>query len=218
MRVVLLGPPGAGKGTQAALITEKYGIPHISTGDILREAVKQNTELGRSAESYMSKGELVPDEVVIGIVAERIEKPDCTEGFLLDGFPRTVAQAEALDRALLERGIKLDAVISLDVDEDEVVRRLGGRRVCPKCGAIHSTVGGVVPQTCDACGGNLITRADDQPEAIRRRLQVYKQQTEPLIDYYAGKGTLRRVQASGAVDEIFGEIGRLLNDANVDGR
>jgi adenylate kinase len=204
MRVVLLGPPGAGKGTQAAKIVEKYGIPHISTGDILREAVKQKTELGQTAQSFMSKGELVPDSVVIGIVADRFRNPDCANGFLLDGFPRTVAQAKALDEVLEEKSMDLEAVISLEVDEDEVVRRLSSRRVCSKCGGIYSTSGGAVaPKQCDSCGGEVITRTDDQPDAIRRRLQVYKAQTEPLVDYYSKSGILKPVPAMGAVDEVF---------------
>lgn len=204
----MLGAPGAGKGTQAALVSEKYGIPHISTGDILREAVKQGAELGKSAQTYMSKGELVPDDVVIGIAAERIEQPDARKGFLLDGFPRTVVQAEALDRVLAERNLKLDAVLSLGVDEDEVVRRLGGRKVCAKCGAIHTASSGAV---CSECGDELITRADDQPEAVRRRLQVYREQTEPLVEYYDRAGILRRIRAVGSVEEVFEEISKTLD-------
>ena len=207
MRIVLLGAPGAGKGTQAALISERYGIPHISTGDILREAVKKGTELGKSAHAYMSKGELVPDDVVIGIAAERIEQPDARKGFLLDGFPRTVVQAEALDKILAERNQGLDAVLSLEVDEDEVVRRLGGRKVCSKCGAIHIAGSAV----CEACGGDLITRADDQPEAIRRRLQVYRDQTEPLVEYYDRAGILKRIPATGSVEEVFEKVSRTLD-------
>lgn len=211
MRIVLLGAPGAGKGTQAAKIAEKYGIAHISTGDILREAAKQGTELGRRAESYMSKGELVPDEVVIGIVAERLRQPDCASGFLLDGFPRTVAQAKALDKALAESNCALDAVISLEVDEAEVVRRLGSRRVCVKCGAISSSAGTAqAAQTCASCGGELIVRSDDQPEAIRRRLQVYREQAEPLVEHYFEAGILRRVSAVGTVDEVFDRISQAL--------
>ena len=208
MRIVLLGAPGAGKGTQATNISVKYGIPHISTGDILREAVKQGTELGRTAESYMSKGELVPDEVVIGLVAERIQKEDCKNGFLLDGFPRTVAQAKALDQQLTNLGISLDAVVNLEVDEEEVVRRLSSRRVCVNCGKIHGSEADV--QACKACGGELIVRSDDQPEAIRRRLQVYKDQTAPLVDYYTAKGILIRVPAVGTVDEVSERISNAL--------
>lgn len=211
MRIVLLGAPGAGKGTQAAQICQKYHIAHISTGDILREAVKQGTTLGQIAGSYMSKGELVPDDVVIGIVAERIKEPDCQAGFLLDGFPRTVAQAEALDNALAQMGWSLDAVVSLEVDEDEVVRRLSSRRVCRQCGAIGS--GAAVEQggsSCPACGGEWIVRLDDQPDAIRRRLQVYKEQTQPLEDYYANKGILKRIPAVGTVEEVFERIDKVL--------
>ena len=209
MRIVLLGAPGAGKGTQAARISQEYCIPHISTGDILREAVRQGTQLGRTAESYMTKGELVPDEVVIGIVAERVRQADCQDGFLLDGFPRTVAQAEALDRVLREQGRDLNAVISVDVDEAEVVRRLGSRRVCAGCGAIAGS--NVTAKECEACGGALIVRPDDQPEAIRRRLQVYREQTEPLIDYYFASGMLHQVPAVGTVDEVFERIRRVLD-------
>lgn len=210
MRIVLLGAPGAGKGTQAELIVEKYRIPHISTGDILRAAVKQGTQLGRLAESYMTKGELVPDEVVIGIVAERIQDPDCANGFLLDGFPRTVAQAEALDKVLKERHQELDAVLSLEVDEDEVVRRLSSRRVCQGCGKIHIASGETEEKACEACGGQLITRADDQPEAIKRRLQVYRDQTEPLVDYYRNAGILKGIPATGTVEEVFQRVVKTL--------
>jgi adenylate kinase len=193
------------------LIVKKYGISHISTGDILREAVKQKTELGRTAESYMSKGELVPDEVVIGIVAERLQNPDCAGGFLLDGFPRTVAQAKALDEVLKEKQMELGGVVSLEVDEAEVVRRLSSRRVCSKCGRIYSTAGGTVaPAACESCGSEVITRADDQPDAIRRRLQVYKDQTEPLVDYYTKTGILKPIAATGAVDAIFSKIVEVL--------
>jgi adenylate kinase len=203
MKLVLLGPPGAGKGTQAAFIVEKYGIPHISTGDILRAAVKAGTELGKLAESYMSKGELVPDEVVIGVAIERLAQPDCAKGFLLDGFPRTVAQAEALDKELANLNRPLSAVLSLEVEEAEVVRRLSGRRVCSGCGAIYTAADKAL---CETCSGQLITRADDQPEAIRRRMQVYREQTEPLVNYYAMKGILKRIPAVGDVKEVFTRI------------
>lgn len=210
MKLVLLGPPGAGKGTQATAISGRYEIPHISTGDILREAVKQGTELGKYANSYMSKGELVPDEIVIGIVVERLQKPDAVKGFLLDGFPRTVAQAEALDAALSEKGMNLDAVVSLEVDSEEVVRRLSSRRVCSECGAIGSAPADGSDK-CSICGGKLFTRTDDQPEAIRTRLQVYKAQTEPLIEYYSKKGILHPVQAVGTVDDVSNRIGESLS-------
>lgn len=210
MKLVLLGPPGAGKGTQATAISGRYEIPHISTGDILREAVKQGTELGTYANSYMSKGELVPDEIVIGIVVERLQKPDAVKGFLLDGFPRTVAQAEALDKALSDKGMNLDAVVSLEVDGEEVVRRLSSRRVCSECGAIGSTPADGSDK-CAICGGKLFTRTDDQPEAIRTRLQVYKAQTEPLIEYYSNKSILHPVQAVGTVDDVSNRIGESLS-------
>ncbi len=209
MRIVLLGAPGAGKGTQAELIVSEYEVTHISTGDILRKAVKDGTELGRTAEAYMTKGELVPDEVVIGIAAERIGLPDCVNGFLLDGFPRTVAQAEALDKALTN---KLDVVLSLDVDENEVIRRLGSRRVCQGCGRIY--VAEDVTGDCPACGGKLIIRADDQPEAIKRRLQVYRDQTEPLVSYYRNAGILKTVQAVGDIEDVFERVKTVLKDVS----
>ena len=209
MRIVLLGAPGAGKGTQATNISERYGIPHISTGDILRAAVKAGTELGKTAETYMTKGELVPDSVVIGIVVERIQEADCEKGFLLDGFPRTVAQATALDAELERLGCRLDAVVNLEVDEAEVVRRLSGRRVCTKCGTIHGSEADA-QEACKACGGELIVRADDQPEAIRRRLQVYKDQTAPLVDYYEARGILLRIPAVGSVEEVSERISQAL--------
>lgn len=207
MRIVLLGAPGAGKGTQAALIVEKYQISHISTGDILRAAVKQGTELGRTAESYMSKGELVPDEVVIGLAEERVQQPDCAKGFLLDGFPRTVVQAEALDKVLSPKHQDLDAVLSLEVDENEVVRRLSSRRVCQGCGGIHTASDSAEAEDkCKACGAPLITRTDDQPESIRRRLQVYKEQTEPLVEYYKKAGILKSIPATGSVEDVFAKV------------
>ncbi|MCL6518639.1 MAG: adenylate kinase [Armatimonadetes bacterium] len=218
MRLVLLGPPGAGKGTQASLISKKYKIPHISTGDILREAVKQGTELGRKAQEYMQKGELVPDEIVIGIVVERIQQPDCQNGFMLDGFPRTVVQAEALDEELRKRNQELDAVLCFEVDEEEIVRRISGRRVCEKCGAVYNVnnlTSGKEDGICDKCGGRLATRPDDEPEAVRRRLQVYKKQTEPLIDYYRRKSILKTVKAVGAVQEIFARVEEILGSGDV---
>lgn len=203
MKLVLLGPPGAGKGTQASLIAKEYGVPHISTGDMLREAVKRGTELGRQAESFMTKGELVPDDVVIGIVAECLRQPEYEKGFMLDGFPRTVAQAEALDKALSRSGDSLDAVLSFETPDEELVRRLSRRRVCGSCGATYGAIDG---DTCRKCAGELIIRADDQPEAIERRLQVYRAQTEPLIDYYVGAGILIRIAATGSVEEIYGLV------------
>ncbi len=193
MRIVLFGPPGAGKGTQASMLAEKTGAEHISTGDALRDAVARQTEVGLKAKSYMDKGELVPDEVVIAIAKERLAKAG-ESGFILDGFPRTVAQAEALDKALDELGKPLDAVVNLEVDEEEIVWRLSGRRVCPNCGEPYhieskpSAKDGI----CDKCGSALVHRSDDQPDAIRNRLKVYNQQTEPVLGYYESKSILKK--------------------------
>ena len=184
MNLILLGGPGAGKGTQAKLIVEEYKIPQISTGDMLREAVKQGTELGKKAKEYMDKGELVPDEIVIGIVRDRLKQPDCEKGFILDGFPRTIAQAEALDKMLDEIGKKIDAVINIYVPEEEIVKRIVNRRTCKKCGAIYHLIYSPPKESnkCDKCGGELYQRDDDKEETVRERLRVYKQQTEPLIE------------------------------------
>lgn len=203
MKLVLLGPPGAGKGTQASLIKKEFGVPHISTGDMLRDAVKRGTELGRRAESYMTKGELVPDEVVIGVVVECLRQPEYKKGLMLDGFPRTVVQAEALDEALSERGDRLDAVLSFELPDEELIRRLSRRRVCGTCG---ETYGATDRETCAKCEGELIIRSDDRPEAIVRRLQVYRAQTEPLIDYYDRAGILIRIPGTGSVEEIYGLV------------
>ena len=204
--IVLLGAPGAGKGTQAKVLAERLGIPHISTGDILRAAVAQGTELGEQAKGYMDRGELVPDELVIAIARERLSEPDCERGFLLDGFPRTLPQAEALGEALEQLGREPLTVVNLDVDEDELVRRLSSRRVCDDCGAIFSVED---PEIEDAgecprpdCSGTIIQRSDDQPEAIRERLRVYEEQTEPLIDYYDERGLLVNVSGEGDPEAI----------------
>lgn len=180
----------------------------------MRDAVKQGTELGRRAESFMTKGELVPDEVVTGIVAARLQQPDCVNGFMLDGFPRTEAQARALDAALRERGRELDAVISFELDDGEIVRRLSGRRVCGKCGSVYNAPADSVTDegVCDRCGGKLITRADDRPEAVRRRLQVYGEQTEPLINYYRRSGILVGIPAAGSIEEVFSIVKQKLED------
>ena len=212
MRLVLLGPPGAGKGTQAKMLTEQYGVPQISTGDILRAAVAAGTPLGREAKTYMDRGALVPDDVVIGIVRDRLTEPDCQSGYLLDGFPRTVAQAEALTRMLKELGEPLPIVVSLDVAEEELIRRLAGRRTCRACGeSFHvefhpPRVDGI----CDKCNGNLVQREDDQEETVRRRLQVYREQTEPLIGYYQSQGLLKAIKGLGETGEVFARISRVL--------
>lgn len=212
MRVILLGPPGAGKGTQAKMLSERYGVPQISTGDILRAAVAAGTPLGKEAKAYMDRGALVPDEVVIGIARDRLAEPDCRGGYLLDGFPRTVAQAEALTRMLRDLGAPLPSVVSLDVAEGELVRRLSGRRTCQGCGEpfhveFHPPR---VEGTCDKCTGTLIQREDDREETIRRRLQVYREQTEPLIGYYKTQGLLKTVNGLGETGEIFGRISSTL--------
>ncbi len=208
MRVVLMGPPGAGKGTQARQLEQKHGVPQVSTGDILREAVQQGTELGVRAKTYMDRGELVPDELVAGLVAERLAAPDCQSGFILDGFPRTVAQAEILTHYLEERGKPLDAVISIQVPQEEVLRRLSGRRVCQKCGAMYHKVFSPPAQegVCDQCGGDLYQRSDDREETIKARLEVYERSTAPLLAYYRQKGLLCEVAGVGSFEEVEAQI------------
>ncbi len=213
MNLILLGAPGAGKGTQAKLIVSKYGIPQISTGDMLREAVANQTELGKKAKEYMDKGELVPDEVVIGIVKERLAQPDCERGFILDGFPRTLKQAEALDKILDELGKKIDAVINVAVPEEEIVKRIVNRRTCKKCGAVYHLIYNPPkePGKCDKCGGELYQRDDDKEETVKERLRVYKAQTEPLIDYYSKKGLVYNVDGTKSIEGVFEEIEKILD-------
>lgn len=210
MNIILMGPPGAGKGTQAVRMSEAYCIPHISTGDIFRAAVKAGTPLGEKAQQYMSQGLLVPDEITIDIVKERLLQPDCAQGFLLDGFPRTVAQAEALDAALPDNPI--DVVISIDVPEAELIKRLTGRRVCKACGAtfhVHFNPP-QVEETCDECAGTLYQRADDEVETVKSRLEVYADQTEPLIAYYQQQDKLVSVNGAQDIEQVFQEITRHL--------
>ncbi|MEU8616732.1 adenylate kinase [Streptomyces sp. NPDC048623] len=205
MRIVLVGPPGAGKGTQAAFLAKNLAIPHISTGDLFRANISQGTELGLAAKGYMDRGELVPDEVTIGMAKDRMEQEDAVNGFLLDGFPRNVAQAEALDAALKEDGMQLDAVLDLEVPEDEVVKRIAGRRVCRTDSAHVFHVTYNAPKTegvCDICGGELFQRPDDSEETVRTRLEVYHTQTEPIIDYYKKQGLVATISALGKVDEV----------------
>jgi adenylate kinase len=204
MRVIMLGPPGAGKGTQAGRIAEAYGIPHISTGDIFRANVKGGTELGRQAKSYMDKGDLVPDEIVIGMVRDRLAEDDCQGGFNLDGFPRTVPQAQALEELLAEIERPIDVVLRLAVDEAEIVKRLTGRRTCRDCGAIFHVVDKPPAEdgVCDLCGGELHQRADDTEEVVVNRLDVYHRQTEPLEFFYWQRGLLRDIEAVGTVDDV----------------
>ncbi len=204
LRVVLLGPPGAGKGTQAKLLQEASGACQVSTGDILRKAVREQTSLGKEAAQYIEKGELVPDRVVLDLVAERLKEEDCKEGFILDGFPRTIAQAEGLGKILKEMRLDLRAVLSIEVPQGVIVQRLAGRRTCRNCEALfHVTFD--PPQKegiCDRCGGELFQRKDDREETIEARLRVYEEQTAPLIDYYRGQGILEQIEGVGSVEEI----------------
>ncbi len=199
MKLILLGAPGAGKGTQAEFISKKCNIPTISTGNIIRAALKNGTEMGKVAKSYIDAGELVPDEVVIGIVKERLSESDCTNGYILDGFPRTIPQAEALD----QMGDTVDTVLSIEVEDDEIVKRMSGRRVCEKCGTSYHTEYKIPEKEgiCNLCGGNLVIRKDDEPETVLNRLEVYHQQTEPLIAYYEAQGKLISVKGADTVEE-----------------
>jgi len=212
MIIVLLGPPGAGKGTQASKISETFSIPHIATGDIFREAVKKGTELGRKAKEYMERGELVPDEIVNGIVKERISEPDCSNGFILDGYPRTLNQAKALDEMLAEMNRKIDIVLNISVSEDNVVKRLSNRRVCKRCGAIYHLITNPPKKegVCDKCGGELYQREDDREEVIRNRLSVYRKQTEPIIKYYEEEGLLVNIDGNREIEEVWDQIKRAI--------
>jgi len=213
MRLVLLGAPGAGKGTQAKKLIEKYGIPQISTGDILRQNVADGTPLGKEAKSYMDRGELVPDRIILGLVEDRIKRDDCKKGYILDGFPRNIAQAEALDRMLNDLKMPLDAALSVDVPFDDLMKRLTGRRTCKACGQMYNIYFNPPKKegVCDKCGGELFQRDDDKEETIRRRLDVYEASTAPLIDYYNKKGILKVVIGVGDIDEIFKRICVALN-------
>ncbi|MCR0987627.1 MULTISPECIES: adenylate kinase [Streptomyces] len=205
MRIVLVGPPGAGKGTQAAFLAKNLSIPHISTGDLFRANISQGTELGKQAKSYMDAGNLVPDEVTIGMAEDRMAQPDAANGFLLDGFPRNVSQAKALDESLKAQGVALDAVLDLEVPEDEVVKRIAGRRICRNDSSHVFHVEYSKPKTegvCDVCGGELYQRADDKEETVRKRLEVYHNETEPIIDHYKAQGLVVTISALGKVDEV----------------
>ncbi|MEK6528727.1 MAG: adenylate kinase [Nitrospirota bacterium] len=212
MRLVLLGAPGAGKGTQAKKLIEKYGIPQISTGDILRKAVADGTPLGKEAKLVMDKGELVPDSVVIGLVKERLAQDDCKKGYILDGFPRTTPQAEALDKVLAGMNAPLDTALSVDVDMDILMKRLTGRRTCKGCQQMYNIHFGPPKKegVCDKCGGELFQRADDKEETIKNRLDVYGKSTAPLMDYYAKKNILKSVHGMGSVDDIFNKVCKIL--------
>jgi adenylate kinase len=208
MDFILLGPPGAGKGTQAKLMIDKWNTPQVSTGDILRAAVREGTELGVEAKGFMDRGELVPDRVVIGIIAERLREEDAAAGFILDGFPRTIPQAEALQEILDELGRNIDHVISIEVDDEELVTRLTGRRMCKGCGeSFHVVFNPSAKEgVCDRCGDELYQRDDDKEETIRQRLAVYSEQTQPLIAYYEKQGKLRRIEGTGSIEEIFSRV------------
>lgn len=212
MNLVLMGLPGAGKGTQAEKIVEKYNIPHISTGDMFRAAMAGGTELGLQAKAFMDKGELVPDEVTIGIVRERLSEDDCQKGFLLDGFPRTVPQADALEKILAELRKKIDFVINIDVDQNILTERLTGRRICKKCGATYHLVFNppIKEDTCDRCNSELYQRADDNEATVKNRLEVNVKQAQPLLDFYEEKGYLRHINGQQHIDEVFAAVQQLL--------
>jgi adenylate kinase len=212
MNLVLMGLPGAGKGTQAERIVEKYDIPHISTGDMFRAAMKEETELGLQAKSFIDKGELVPDEVTIGIVRERLGKNDCQNGFLLDGFPRTVAQADALEGILAELSKQIDYVVNIEVNKNILMERLTGRRICKDCGATYHLIFNppAVQGDCDKCGGELYQRADDNEETVANRLEVNLKQTEPLLNFYNDKGYLRNINGEQDIDKVFVDVNQLL--------
>ena len=212
MKIIMLGAPGAGKGTQAKKIAAKYQIPHISTGDIFRANIKEGTELGTKAKAYMDKGELVPDELTCDLVVDRISKPDAANGYVLDGFPRTIPQAEALTRALEGRGEKIDFAINVEVPDENIVRRMGGRRACLKCGATYHVEYNApkVENVCDVCQGELVLRDDDKPETVQKRLSVYHAQTQPLIDYYKAEGVLAEVDGTQDIDVVFQDITKIL--------
>ena len=212
MKIIMLGAPGAGKGTQAKKIAEKCGIPHISTGDIFRANIKNGTELGKKSKTYMDQGLLVPDELVCDLVVDRIQQDDCKKGYILDGFPRTIPQAESLDKALQAIGEKMDYAIDVEVPDENIVKRMGGRRACVGCGATYHLVYAPTKKEgiCDVCGGELILRDDDKPETVQKRLGVYHEQTQPLIDYYKNQGILREVDGSVDMEDVFKEILNIL--------
>ena len=212
MKIIMLGAPGAGKGTQAKKIAAKYGIPHISTGDIFRANIKNGTELGKKAKTYMDQGLLVPDELVVDLVVDRVNQDDCTSGYVLDGFPRTIPQAEALTEALEKMGQKVDFAIDVNVPDENIVKRMCGRRACVTCGATYHMVYAPTKKEgiCDTCGGELILRDDDKPETVQKRLNVYHDQTQPLIDYYTKQGILRTVDGTVDIDDVFRAITEFL--------
>ena len=212
MKIIMLGAPGAGKGTQAKMIAEKYGLPHISTGDIFRANIKNGTELGKEAKEYMDKGLLVPDELTVRLLLDRVAQDDCKNGYVLDGFPRTIPQAEVLDEKLSELGEKVDYAINVDVPDENIVNRMSGRRACLSCGATYHIVS-IPPKKegiCDVCGSELVLRDDDRPETVQNRLKVYHDQTQPLINFYEKKGVLRSVDGTLPMEEVFTAITKIL--------
>ncbi len=212
MKIIMLGAPGAGKGTQAKLIADKYGIPHISTGDIFRANIKNGTELGMKAKSFMDKGELVPDGLTVSMLLDRVGQPDCKDGYVLDGFPRTIPQAEELDRALSERDERIDFAVDVDVPDENIVNRMSGRRACLKCGATYH-LEHIPPKNeglCDSCGSGLVLRDDDKAETVLKRLQVYHDQTQPLIEFYTRKGILKTVDGTQDMKDVFAAITGIL--------
>lgn len=212
MKIIMLGAPGAGKGTQAKQIADKYSIPHISTGDIFRANIKQGTQLGKKAKTYMDEGALVPDELVVELVIDRIKQDDCTNGFVLDGFPRTIPQAQALDAALKKLGESMDYAIDVDVPDENIVNRMSGRRACLNCGATYHvvTIPTKVEGICDRCGSPVVLREDDKPETVQNRLKVYHEQTQPLIDYYKNQNILKSVDGTQPMDLVFAAITAIL--------
>ena len=212
MKIIMLGAPGAGKGTQAKQIADKYSIPHISTGDIFRANIKNGTELGKKAKQYMDQGALVPDELTCDLVMDRIQQDDCKNGFVLDGFPRTIPQAEALDAALGKINEKMDYAIDVDIPDENIVNRMSGRRACLNCGATYHLIS-IPPKVegiCDRCGSEIVLREDDKPETVQKRLKVYHEQTQPLIDYYKNQGILKSVDGTQPMDEVFKAIVTIL--------
>lgn len=212
MKIIMLGAPGAGKGTQAKMIAEKYSIPHVSTGDIFRANIKEGTELGKEAKQYMDQGLLVPDELTVKILLDRVAKEDCKNGYVLDGFPRTIPQAEVLDKALGELGDQIDYAVNVDVPDENIVRRMGGRRACLTCGATYH-IEHVPPKKegiCDKCGAELVLRDDDKPETVKNRLDVYHKQTQPLIDFYTKQGVLKTVDGTQDMKDVFAAITEIL--------
>jgi adenylate kinase len=212
MKIIMLGAPGAGKGTQAKKIAEKYQIPHVSTGDIFRSNIKEGTQLGRKAKEYMDQGALVPDELTIGMLIDRIQQEDCKNGYVLDGFPRTIPQAESLQKAITEMGQKIDFAINVDVPDENIINRMSGRRACISCGATYHIVynPSKIAGICDVCGSELVLRDDDKPETVKKRLAVYHDQTRPLIDYYKEAGVLVNVDGTQELNKVFSDITDIL--------